>query len=353
MAAVGLAGALAWVSTQAATYSIAAEAESGTKAGPAETAGIEGSSGGQAIRFTTSANPTPGGDCSQARIQQLVDSVSQANVDANLRALVQDDTKPTPNEKISRHISSPGNKQKTDWMKQKLAGYGLTDQSQNFTASGRSLTNPIGRLTGSIGISAIYALGAHIDSQSDSPATLAPGADDNASGVAAVIEAARVLKPFQSCMKATVDFIGFNDEEEGMGGSQLYARNANKTAFKGLLNMDMIGYADVNGQCIKSYYKNAAREQALAQRVADVNTKYKIGLAPITVKQYPSSDIDSASFWSAGLPATYQGECIDDDGTPDLPGYHSTDDTLADVSVPMVTKTTKAVVAALAELTSQ
>lgn len=334
VAVFGLAGSMMLLDTNAARHSANAAPRTGS----------------QTVASLTTAEPA---DCSQTRIQQLVDSVSQANIEANMQKLVQDDTKPLPNQSVSRYVGAPGNKQKVDWMKQQLADHGLVTRSQAFKSGGWSLSNPIGRLNGTT--ASVYAVGAHIDSMSEDPMKLAPGADDNASGVAAVIEAARVLKPFESCMKASVDFIGFNDEEVGMRGSSTYANSYGKlkTNFKGLYNLDMIGYAGVNGECIKSYYKNAAREQAMAQRVADANTKYNVGLLPVTVKQYPYSDVDSASFWNAKMPATFQGECIADDGEPDLPGYHSTTDTLGDVSYPMVTKVTKAIVAATAELASQ
>jgi hypothetical protein len=58
-----------------------------------------------------------------------------------------------------------------------------------------------------------------------------------------------------------------------------------------------------------------------------------------------SHDVDSSNFWGANLPSIYQYECDDND-----PGYHKSTDTLKNITYSQVTRTTKAIVAALAEL---
>jgi acetylornithine deacetylase/succinyl-diaminopimelate desuccinylase-like protein len=64
---------------------------------------------------------------------------------------------------------------------------------------------------------------AHLDSTSDQESTLAPGADDNASGAAGLLEAAAVLRRFQ--LKRTLHLIWFSGEEQSRRGSEYFVED--------------------------------------------------------------------------------------------------------------------------------
>ncbi len=82
----------------------------------------------------------------------------------------------------------------------------------------------------------IYILCAHYDTTADGER---PGGDDNASGVAGVLEAARALTQYR--FKSTLRFITFNAEEDWPTGSQEYVRDLPPgTHIAGVLNLDMI-----------------------------------------------------------------------------------------------------------------
>ena len=92
---------------------------------------------------------------------------------------------------VSRHKDQPGNNKAADYIKQKLSSYGLAAFDQNFSSTGR---NVYGVQTGTEFPIQKYIICAHYD---DMPSgTTAPGADDNASGTAAVIEAARIFSNY-------------------------------------------------------------------------------------------------------------------------------------------------------------
>lgn len=95
--------------------------------------------------------------------------------------------------------------------------------------------NVVAELTGTKTPEKIYALGAHFDHiEGDSP-----GGDDNASGTAGLLEAARVMSQYK--FKSTIRFIAFNAEEDGRGGSKDYvAKIASSENIVGMINMDMI-----------------------------------------------------------------------------------------------------------------
>ncbi|HEX5625835.1 MAG TPA: M28 family peptidase, partial [Saprospiraceae bacterium] len=82
-----------------------------------------------------------------------------------------------------------------------------------------------------------YVIDAHYDS-----APTSPGADDNASGVAGVLEATRILQPYAS--KKSLRYLLFDLEENGLVGSTIYMSNqaSKKDLFKGTINLEMIGY---------------------------------------------------------------------------------------------------------------
>lgn len=85
---------------------------------------------------------------------------------------------------------------------------------------------------------------AHHDSVSASPAVLAPGADDNGSGVAVMLEVARVLRSV--ALKRGVMFASFGGEEQGLLGSMATAKLARqeKWAIDVVVNLDMVGWVD-------------------------------------------------------------------------------------------------------------
>ncbi len=98
--------------------------------------------------------------------------------------------------------------------------------------------NVVGELRGVRAPDRIYIVGGHYDTTDRGEY---PGGDDNASGTAGVVEAARVLS--RRRFDATLRFIGFNAEEDWMWGSQDYVDKvvvANRENVLGVINLDMI-----------------------------------------------------------------------------------------------------------------
>ncbi len=106
--------------------------------------------------------------------------------------------------------------------------------------------NVIAQITGSEYPDSLCILGGHFDNiiLSGDPFTVVPGANDNASGVAAALEVARVMKKYNFSPKRSIMFIAFGAEEIGLFGSLDYAANpdgfSQKISF--MLNNDMIAY---------------------------------------------------------------------------------------------------------------
>lgn len=106
--------------------------------------------------------------------------------------------------------------------------------------------NVIATLPGEMGYDSVCVMGAHYDSilGSGNPFASAPGANDNASGVAAMLETARVMKLNKYQPRNTIRFVAFAAEELGLLGSSDYATKM-RTGFEKImvmLNNDMIAY---------------------------------------------------------------------------------------------------------------
>jgi Zn-dependent M28 family amino/carboxypeptidase len=144
----------------------------------------------------------------------------------------------------TRYYSTPQNGQARDYIYSTFQEYGLAVEKHSFQYGGGTYQNVVGTLAGSDPDAPILLLGAHFDSVSNDRLNHAPGADDNASGTAAVLEIARVLSAFQPTN--TIKFVAFNAEEVGLVGSNAYAADleASGRMMRAMINFDMIGYAD-------------------------------------------------------------------------------------------------------------
>jgi photosystem II stability/assembly factor-like uncharacterized protein len=236
------------------------------------------------------------------------------------------------------------------------AGYGCTvlhtedagatweSQRENLPESAvTSLKNVVATKPGSAGDEQVVICG-HFDSISEDPVNLAPGADDNASGTAAVVEAARVTAEYQ--FERTIKFICFSGEEQGLFGSGEYAGDARAAgdSIIGALNFDMIGYVNPAPEDIDIVGDD--RSEWLVDFTVDCAAAYVPSL--LTRKSINPNQVfsDHASFWKAGY-SSFLG--IEDENLS-YPFYHTTNDTLGNMTRAFATDVVKMGVAALAEL---
>ncbi len=110
--------------------------------------------------------------------------------------------------------------------------------------------NVVATLMGKANDDSVCIVGAHYDDtkKKGDPFIYAPGANDNASGVAAILEIARVMRKFKYIPEHSIEFIAFDAEEQGLYGSHAYSQKAliaNKPV-KYMLNNDMIAYEPAN-----------------------------------------------------------------------------------------------------------
>lgn len=259
-----------------------------------------------------------------------------------------------------------------DSIEARFQGLGLDAYRQSMTGSGYNMENIIGLETGAVDMSRTYIIDGHFDGVSTSPA-----ADDNGSAVAGVLEAARVLSPFH--FKRNIRFIGFDQEEAGLLGSQFYVAQGIESyeSIEGVLNFEMIGYysdepntqglpagfnllfpsvynqvaadsfkgnfitnvSDPNSNFLKDAYHNAAATYVPELKVISFETPQPL-ITPDLLRS------DHARFWEAGLPAVM----LTDGADFRNPYYHTMGDTMGNLNFTFMHRVVKAAVATLAEL---
>jgi len=139
-------------------------------------------------------------------IQSLVNTVSQTQIYNTIRDLQDDDSYPGWDTEGSRYSYSSELPSKRDYIRNGMEALGLDVRYQDFSLGWTSQYNIEGTLSGwGPGSDVVYIACAHYDSTSNDPYNTAPGADDNASGTAAVLEAARVLSTYR--FKHTLRFV--------------------------------------------------------------------------------------------------------------------------------------------------
>lgn len=252
-----------------------------------------------------------------------------------------------------------------DYIAIELGAAGLRVERQLFEWRGAEFHNVVATRDGTDPARPWVVVGAHFDSRRGTP-----GADDNASGVAAMLEVARMLRG--EALAATVQFVGFNLEElqalplNYALGSQAYARwlKAGDRRVAGALNLEMLGYTaerqklpigvklakriPEGGSFLAAVGDRKSRALLAAfERAAAPHLKV-VGLA-VPLRGWLVPDVrrsDNARLWDLGYP------CLLVTDTADLrnPHYHSASDTPETLDYVFLARATAAVAAATREL---
>jgi len=254
----------------------------------------------------------------------------------------------------SRLYRAPGMENATLWLHDILDGNGRLEASyHNFTVVRPTwgtfvLSNVILTLPGlNTSSDRIYYMYAHSDAvqmtDSNQWLTNTPGADDDGSGCAATLEAARILSRFE--FQDTIKFAFFQAEEIGLYGSGYYAQNMSAWGENvwGGIDYDMVGYSSGTTQYdFDLYYNPASAWQG--QHMVDVNDRYDIGLNILEILTTSSIPSDIWRFYQNGFPSVMG---IEEDFNP---YYHTLQDTVDKINMTLMTKSTKLAVASLSEM---
>lgn len=223
-----------------------------------------------------------------------------------------------------------------------------------------ALDNIVGVLEGNGDLPGCYILCAHYDATAshdfpgnglwwcDNPA---PGADDNATGVATVLEAARVLSRYT--FPFDVRFILFSGEEQGLLGSEVYADSAAAAGdtIYGVINVDMIAYKRSPDHPDTCHVVASEGSRWLGTWIVDTAEveypEHFDGFDALRIDAAPINS-DQGSFWLAGYDAVL---AIEHENPRDRnPNYHTLDDMPGTLFPSQLASTTRMVVGSVARL---
>lgn len=189
------------------------------------------------------------------------------------------------------------------YVQQHLVQHGLAPRAAPWVYGRYRGNNIVADIGGNCTPERIWIIGGHLDDTSQKPYTRAPGADDNASGVAAVLSIADILYTHQ--FSDTIRFVVFTGEEQGMWGSKSYAAQLRSEGAQvmGFINLDMLGY-DGNGDSVVEIHSGLSpASQGLANAFISANARYGTGLVVENKQGNASRFSDHSSFWDRGYPA--------------------------------------------------
>ncbi len=224
----------------------------------------------------------------------------------------------------SRYDTEPGNELAADWIEQKLRSYAFDVSRQSFSyADTDSGVNILGTLAGQSPGAPVVMLTAHYDAVAG-----APGADDNASGTAGVLEAARLLSDMW--LDRTIIFAFWDAEERGLIGSKAYVSEvlAPDDTLHGVINLDMIAW-DGDDDGVFEIHSNVS---TLTNLLQGLPSELGLALTPV-VAESPTTLSDHASFWTENPAALLIEEILTVPTDERNPNYHQPTDVVDSLDV--------------------
>lgn len=259
------------------------------------------------------------------------------------------------------------------YIAEQLISYGLNSVEQSYSPeeveSTTGGTNLVVDVPGSDPTAGTIVLGAHYDTTA-----VSPGADDNGSAIATLLEAARLFSaPSTPPLPLTLRLVFFDQEERQTDGTGLLGslaftqKSENIAGIKGAVILDMVGYACHREGC-QTYPGNIPLQNlpstgdflavlglsddshalgAFMSSQASEPTVLTLPIPEATLKLFPDLlRSDHAPFWQQGIPAVF----VTDTANFRNPHYHTAEDMPNTLDVPFLQGSAQHVVNAIAIL---
>jgi Zn-dependent M28 family amino/carboxypeptidase len=241
-----------------------------------------------------------------------------------------------------RHVWRPAALRAAEaFIRDQFAAQGYEVALQSYTTHGVESSNLEVTVHGRSRAGEVVVIGAHYDTVRGSP-----GANDNASGVAALLEIARALREMRPAR--TIRLVAFVNEEPpffyfGEMGSQVYARAARRGGddIRAKLSLETLGYySDVPGSqayppLFQFFYPDRGNFVAFVSNLRSRRVLREVAAAFKASSDFPAERLaspglvpgvswsDHLSFWRAGYP----GIMVTDTAFYRYPYYHASGDT--------------------------
>jgi hypothetical protein len=226
---------------------------------------------------------------------------------------------------LGRRDSAAGQARAADWIRSRLGTAGV--EEQRYSAHGESYRNLIVRLGPESAERVV--IGAHYDARGPHP-----GADDNASGTAALLEIERLLRG--ATLPVRVELAWYSNEEYGLLGSAEHARSG--PGVRAMISLEMLGCFDQPQRfpfaALRLLYPSRGDYIVVVGRPRDAAlvraVKGALGASGAAVRSIDAPEAipgigssDHASFWRAGVSAAM----VTDTAWYRNPRYHTALDT--------------------------
>jgi hypothetical protein len=209
--------------------------------------------------------------------------------------------------------------------------YPYTDAERTHTWENLVVTLP-----GTTRAQEVILLTAHLDSvvvREGNALESAPGADDNASGIAVLLEAVRLFS--QHSFERTIRIIFFTGEEQFSAGSRAYVADHDTANIVAVLNLDMFAYDSNGDRCLELHVGTLPASETIASCWLATAIANDIPFSIDYLTTQATDRSDHAPFWSKNIPAVTVMENFFDNGSAaecqgaDLnPYYHRPGDTI-------------------------
>lgn len=239
-----------------------------------------------------------------ALIREMMNQVSMDSLEATVQHL---------QDYQNRMWNSQNAFDASDWIAGRMAALGLEVEQQPFyastwTGSGQAAPNVIGIQRGTLYPDVYVVCGSHFDSFSYEAmygGGTCPGADDNATGVASVLESARIMTQYE--FEYSIVYCAYGCEEMGLYGSEAYASRCQQEGMEilGYFNNDMNGYLYGDVIHIDCIYPNSVAP--IGDYYMNVGSVYFPEL-PIRHVNFSEGDSDHTSFNNHGYMGIYPFE---------------------------------------------
>jgi hypothetical protein len=287
-------------------------------------------------RVVVDQPPPPPARAPAPRLQALVQSVSQDSYASYLTRLA---TLPT------RHSLSQQFGEAARWAVDTFQGLGYQASLQPVAVQGATSHNVVAdRLGQARGTRDLVLVTAHLDSvnQAGGAGAAAPGADDNGSGAAGVLEIGRALARHHGAHDLRL--ILFGGEEQNLLGSSQYVAGlppAERARIRAVVNMDMVATRNTADPTV--LLEGAAVSQPLTRELADAAATYTSLTVETSLDPFAS---DHVPFINASIPAVLTIEGADSANG----NIHTADDTLDHIDYPLALEILRMNLAATATL---
>ena len=251
--------------------------------------------------------------------------------------------------------------QAAQYIEREFLKFGLDVKEDHFQWEGKSYKNIVAEKKGRTSPNRVFILGAHYDTVPGSP-----GADDNASAIAVLLEVARNIQTVP--LECTVRLIAFSLEEYNYVGSTHYVESLKKgeEEILGMISLEMVGFTGPKQNyppyLNPKYYPNVGdfiaiigneRSKGLLEKVCQ-SFKNHIPQLPLEFLMVPENGegmeearlSDHSTFWDQGVPALM----ITDTAFLRNPNYHLPSDRMETLDFEFMEKVAMGVYYSIVEL---